>query len=333
MGEMGRRQCGISGAAAEAAMIDIRAAARALGGDVIGRDAVAVPGPGHSARDRSLTVKFDPRAPDGFLVYSHCDDDWRDCRDHVRARLGLPPWQPGDGQDRRVPPSQVKEFDRAAINAEGERREHTANDVLRIKRACAVWDAGVDPRGTLAEAYLWSRALILDDAIAGVVLRYHPACPWRDEDTGATIYLPALIAAFTSIDDGALTAIHRVRLDQPQRWPKTERRMLGIVHRSAVKLNSATDTLHVGEGIETCLAARQLGHAPAWALGSVGAIAKFALIDGVDRLAILGETGTASAIAIQLCGQRWHRAGRKVQIIMPDIGSDLNDQVMAAAAR
>jgi len=36
MGEMGRRQCGISGAAAEAAVIDIRAAARALGGDVIG---------------------------------------------------------------------------------------------------------------------------------------------------------------------------------------------------------------------------------------------------------------------------------------------------------
>src|SRR5262249_17832510 len=68
------------------AMIDLRAAARALCGDVIGRDAVAVPGPGHSARDRSLTVKFDPRAPDGFLVYSHCDDDWRDCRDHVRAR-------------------------------------------------------------------------------------------------------------------------------------------------------------------------------------------------------------------------------------------------------
>ena len=29
----------------------------------------------------------DPRAPDGFLVYSHCDDAWRDCRDHVRARV------------------------------------------------------------------------------------------------------------------------------------------------------------------------------------------------------------------------------------------------------
>ena len=43
-------------------MIDIRAAARALGGDVVGRDAVAAPGP---PRDRSLTVKFAPRAPDG----------------------------------------------------------------------------------------------------------------------------------------------------------------------------------------------------------------------------------------------------------------------------
>jgi len=210
-------------------VIDLRAAARALGGDVIGRDAVAVPGPGHSARDRSLTVKFDPRAPDGFLVYSHCDDDWRDCRDHVRARLGLPPWQPGDGQDRRVTPSQVKEFDRSATDAEGERRERTADDVLRIKRACAVWDAGVDPRGTPAEAYLRSRALILDDAIAGAVLRYHPACPWRDEDTGATIYLRALIAAFTSIDNGAVTGIQRIALTPEGR--KLGRRMLGVVYR------------------------------------------------------------------------------------------------------
>ena len=51
-------------------MIDVRAAARLLGGDVIGRDAVAAPGPGHSPRDRSLTVKFAAHAPGGFLVYA-----------------------------------------------------------------------------------------------------------------------------------------------------------------------------------------------------------------------------------------------------------------------
>ena len=311
-------------------MIDIRAIALALGGSVIGRDTIAAPGPGHSPRDRSLTIKLVASAPDGLVVFSHANDDWQTCKDYVRERLGLPPWQPGDGLGPRVASSQVKEFDRAAINAEGERREHTANDVLRIKRACAVWDAGVDPRGTLAEAYLWSRALILDDAIAGAVLRYHPACPWRDEDTGATIYLPALITAFTSIDDGELTAIHRVRLDQPQRWPKTERRMLGVVHRAAVKLDPVGDTLAIGEGVETCLAARQLGFKPAWALGSVGSISFFPLVEGVKRLRILGESGDASAGAIQFCGQRWHAAGRKVQVVMPDTGSDLNDELMAA---
>ena len=309
-------------------MIDLRAAARALGGDVIGRDAVAAPGPGHSPRDRSLTVKFAAHAPDGFVAYSHCGDDWRDCRDHVRARLGLPPWQPGDGQDRHVPPSQVKEFDRSATDAEGERRERSADDVFRIKRACAVWDAGVDPRGTLAEAYLWSRALILDDAIAGAVLRYHPACPWRDEDTGATIYLRALIAAFTSIDNGAVTGIQRIALTPEGR--KLGRRMLGVVYRAAVKLDPVGDTLHVGEGVETCLAGRILGHAPTWALGSVGMIAQFPLIDGVARLRILGENDAASASASKLCGNRWHAAGRNVQIVTPDPGcGDLNDELVA----
>jgi putative DNA primase/helicase len=165
------------------------------------------------------------------------------------------------------------------------------------------------------------------------VLRYHPSCPWRDENTGATVRVPALVAAFRSIDDDAVTAVHRIRVDQPERWPKTERRMLGVIHRTAVKLGPLGDTLHIGEGVETCMAARQLGHTPAWALGSVGGISRFPLVEGVTRLCILGEAGEASERAIKLCGHRWHRARRKVQIIMPDIGFDLNDQVMAAAAR
>lgn len=108
--------------------------------------------------------------------------------------------------------------------------------------------------------------------------------------------------------------------------------MLGLVHRSAVKLDLAGSTLAIGEGVETCIAARMLGHAPAWATGSVGMISKFPLIDGVNTLRILGETGEASAEAIRHCGNRWHAAGRKVQVVMPDTGSDLNDQLMAAAS-
>jgi hypothetical protein len=311
---------------------EISAVAHALGGNVIGRDKVAAPGPGHSGRDRSLVVTLSDNAPDGFVCFSHAGDDWTLCKDYVRERLGLPQWQPGDGRDRRVEPARRKAFDRAAVNAESERRERSADDLVRIARARAIWDEAADPRGTLAESYLRSRALVLTDDVAGTVLRFNPRAPWRDENTGTTIIIPALIVAFRSIDDDAVTAVYRIRLDQPERWPKTERRMLGVVHRSAVKLGPAAEVLHIGEGVETCLAARQLGYAPAWALGSVGAIAKFSVIDGVNTLRILGETGTASAQAIRHCGQRWHRGGRKVQVVMPDAGNDLNDQLMTAAS-
>jgi putative DNA primase/helicase len=310
-------------------VIDLRSVHRALGGEISGGQLLC-PGPGHSPRDRSLAVRPSSDG-DGFVVHSHCGDAWILCKDYVRERLGLPQWQPGDGRDRRVDPSRLKTFERAVVEAEAERRPLTQDDRVRIERARAVWDEATDPRGTPAEQYLASRALALDDDVAGNVLRYHPAVPWRDEDTGLTVGVPALVAAFRSVDDGCITGVHRMRVDQPQHWPKTERRMLGIVHRAAVKLDPADATLHVGEGVETALAARQLGHAPAWALGSVGGISRFPLIEGVTRLRILGEAGEASARAVELCGRRWHAAGRKVQLVMPSTGSDLNDQLMAAA--
>ena len=309
---------------------DVRALARALGGDVIGRDRVAAPGPGHSGRDRSLVVTLDADAPDGFVCTSFASDDWMTCKDYVRQCLGLPQWQPGDGRDRRVEPTRLKAFDRAAVNAESERRERSADDLIRIARAVAIWNAAADPRGTLAEQYLQARALALGDDIAGAVLRFHPRCPWRDEDSGATIHIPALIAVFRSVDDDAITAVHRIRLDQPQRWPKTERRMMGVMHRSAVKLGPTDEVLHIGEGVETCLAARQLGFSPAWATGSVGMIARFPLVDGVACLRLLGERDDANTRAVELCAQRWHGAGRKVQVGLPKDArdKDFNDQVM-----
>ena len=52
---------------------DVRAAARALGGHIVGRGQVLCPSPGHSPRDRSLAVRF---VADGFIVHSHANDDW-----------------------------------------------------------------------------------------------------------------------------------------------------------------------------------------------------------------------------------------------------------------
>jgi putative DNA primase/helicase len=314
-------------------MPDVRTIAAALGGQVAGSNTILCPGPGHSRSDRSLAVRLDPKAPDGFLCFSHCNDDWRDCRNHVRHRLGLPDWKPGDNRQRNIPPPHVPKWDLASIEEELRNMPPawTEDDLARIDNARRLWDASADPRGTLGEKYLRdARCLTLSDELAGTVLRFHAACPWRDENTGTMIRVPALIAPFRMIDGDEITAVHRIALNAD--GTKLGRRMLGIVARAAVKIDQIEDgTLAIGEGVETCLAARALGYRPAWALGSVGAISFFPLLENVKRLVILGEAGDASKHAIDICRQRWFdKARRHVRIVMPGNGcSDLNDELIA----
>lgn len=234
---------------------------------------------------------------------------------------------------RTIPPRHVDKWDFAAVDMQSEhRREWSEDELLRISAAHRIWNDAQDPRGTIAETYLRSvRCLDLPEELAGSVLRFHPACPWRNENPGQTDRIPALIVPFRSIDDDAITGIHRIAL-RPD-GAKLGRRMLGIVHRAAIKLDSIRgETLAIGEGVETALAARELGFAPAWALGSVGSISFFPLIDDVTCLTLLGETGEASAHAIRFCGKRWRKAGRRVRVAMPKVGSDLNDVLIAERA-
>jgi RecA-family ATPase len=72
---------------------ELRSIARVLGGEVSGRQVLA-PGPGHSPKDRSLSIKIDPAAPGGFVANSFAGDDALACKDYVRGKLHLPAWQP-----------------------------------------------------------------------------------------------------------------------------------------------------------------------------------------------------------------------------------------------
>ena len=74
-------------------MLSLQQVAQALGGEISGGQ-VSAPGPGHSPNDRSLSVKLDALAPDGFLVNSFAHDDPILCRDYVRQKLHLPEWKP-----------------------------------------------------------------------------------------------------------------------------------------------------------------------------------------------------------------------------------------------
>ena len=98
--------------------------------------------------------------------------------------------------------------------------------------------------------------------------------------------------------------------------------MLGIVRATAIKFDALDgDTLTIAEGVETTLAGRELGFRPAWALGSVGAISFFPLLENVAVLRVLGENdGGASARAIEIVSRRWRAAGRRVRSVMPTAG-------------
>lgn len=67
--------------------------AQALGGEVSGNQVLA-PGPNHSPKDRSLSVRLDDTAPDGMVVHSFAGDDPLACKDYVRDRAGLSKWEP-----------------------------------------------------------------------------------------------------------------------------------------------------------------------------------------------------------------------------------------------
>jgi|SRR5215813_14114853 len=218
----------------------------------------------------------------------------------------------------------------AAQNGDGQKRED--DDSARTRRAREIWGAACDPRGTSVHNYLRSRGLVLDGNLVGRVLRYHHRCPWPNGN-GERVFLPALIAHFRSVDNDEIRAIHRIRLDQPELWPKAQRRMFGPVGNAAVKLDANIgDALAIGEGVETCMAARQLmatgklEHASVWALGSAGGIERFPVLPNIRTLRILGENDRTNEAAVEQCGLRCEAAGRRVRVIKPNIDfKDLND--------
>ena len=234
------------------------------------------------------------------------------------------------GCDRRdlVAEFRRRNFIAGTANARQSPAERTTTDNdRRVARAVAIWQNAGDPGGTVVEEYLATRALKLPPELRGRVIRFHRACPWRNKQTDKIDFIPAMIVAFTSTTGDEVTAIHRIRLDRPQCWPRTERMMLGVTAGAAIKLDAIGDgKLAIGEGLETALAARELGFAPVWALGSATQIEKFRPIAGIEQLTILGETDQANLQATERCAQVWIGERRRVFVAMPANGvKDFND--------
>ena len=217
----------------------LQRAAHALGGEVVGAQVLA-PGPNHSQKDRSLSIKFDPGAPDGFVVYSFSGDDPILCKEYVRAKLSLAP--------------------REATSDPPPKRRADHHHTKRTKGALAIWDASGLADGTPVETYLASRGLHLS---LPPTLRFKAGL--KHPSGGVW---PAMVALVTRGSDDTPVALHRTFLapDGVGKAPvEPQKMMLGPCRGGAVRLAPAGDVLMVGEGIETCLAAMQATGHPAWA--------------------------------------------------------------------
>jgi putative DNA primase/helicase len=285
--------------------LDPRAVASTLGGEAIGCSVLA-PGPGHSPADRSLSVKIDSAARDGFLVHSFAGDDAMACRDHVRDAIGLP----GGGRRRQ-----------RSVSSRRDPAESTELDT-RIAGALRIWDEARDPCGTVVETYLRSREFALSGGLRHEVVRFHPALTYGDARG------PAMVALFRDLTTNEPCGIHRTFLDHD--GIRLGRRMLGRAKNAAIKLDPSEDValgLVIGEGLETGLAAFLSGFRPVWALGSAGAIAGFPVLPGIEAITILGEIDDrgANRRATHACAARWIAAGQDAFVVVPLTGGDLAD--------
>jgi putative DNA primase/helicase len=191
-----------------------------------------------------------------------------------------------------------------------------------------LWREGHDPRGTIVERYLAARGLLLDQELAGRLLRFHGACPW-----GEGRRVRALLAAFslTANDPGPdvlPVALLRVGLDD--RGGKIGKKMLGPVAGAAIKIDP-DDAVELGlgvcEGLETGLAIRAAGWRPIWCVGSAGAIKTFPPLAGVECLTIFADNDSngVGLDAARTCADVWRAAGREVAILPPRGAKDWNE--------
>jgi hypothetical protein len=280
----------------------LRQAAAALGGDVVGGQVIC-PGPGHSRNDRSLAVRF---TGDGFIVYSFCNDNIGECRDHVRERLGLGDWR--------------SEVDRQVVR-DGPPINHDSDDlVTRIRYARSIWNATKPARGTLIERYLVeTRRLELPNTPA---IRFHANLKHDGQ------FRPAMVCALVDIRTNEFCGVHRTFLSDDAQ--KLGNRTLGRKYGAVIKIDPderVTAGLAIAEGVETTIAARRI-YRPAWCVVDANGIRDFPVLPAIEHLEIfadndLNKTGEEAARA---CCDRWQHAGAEVQVNMPQTpGLDFAD--------
>jgi len=204
-------------------MLDLRAIAHALGGQVSGRE-VLCPTPGHSSRNRGTAIRLAPGAPDGLLVatFNGGQAEALAVKDALRAAGILPAFV-------------------------GTRRELTAAEKLAIKRALAEREQErLQAQASAAQiARKWLTQAIPADAGHLYLFRKRIA-PERLWQAGDRLLVPV------TDQTGTVWNIQTIAPDGDKRFLKGGRTK-GVFWFAG----KANDRLVIGEGMATVAAIRR----------------------------------------------------------------------------
>ena len=190
--------------------------------------------------------------------------------------------------------------------------------VLRLRReTCALHDSE-DAVDYLASRSLWPAA-------AESTLRAHVGVDYFDLGQKVGRY-SALIADLRDFD-GSLVTLHVTYLDNGRKLASGEpRKMLSPLQgreSCAVRLYAITgDSMGIGEGLETCIAARALHDMPVWSALNTSLLAKFTPPKQIQRLIVFLDRDVAGLTA---AAQLFERLQGKVRLELKTPPAPAND--------
>jgi len=331
----------------KASDLDPKEIAYKLGGEILSNGNILVPGPGHSEKDRSLSIKIDSEKPFGYVHHSFAEDDPRVCQDYINDLLNLSKYS-----------TAISENERISLKEKRKERD-AANKILHQKKlqACIELFEQSDAAGYYAKPYFEGRGNL----------------PWPEQKFKESQRLingqgefyrtkhSSIIAQISDFQTGLPVGLHCTAIQASS----LNRNAIGYTVRNLKKQNKSSRqisgslkgylelycgseknrTLFVGEGIETTLSLLKLPltfeNPAVWALINASNFTSLLPLLNFNTIVIAtdidppkdGETIGIGEKSARELAERWEKAGKHAHLVIPIKPEekekwDLNDLVM-----
>ncbi|NQY15280.1 MAG: toprim domain-containing protein [Henriciella sp.] len=268
----------------------------------------AIPAPGHSPKDRSVSLRLNM---DGkLLIHCFSDTDWRD----VKVLLT----QDGAASTDDFVSSASGWHRTGGAHARTQRAQAVSPSLGHAKMA---WSKRTIVERSIAASYLSLRGL--PSLITSPALGFVDALPLSPHKAAPAE--PCLLAKISN-QAGEFVGVQATFLFRRSCRLQKRRLVFGRQKGFAIHIGSASNTLLVGEGLESTASAARRLNAPAWALLNTANLSSFQAPEGVKSLIIACDNDGPGRKAAERCRDRHNARGLCCEIKAPDtVGADWND--------